>query len=95
MKNMNLLVEKNLSQSQVSNINQLDLDNDDDDSSFFYRLTKWLHLIKRWKHESLPEVCKHMHKSSLNSKKNRVLYFYTLLRLLYTNINIHNCLKAY
>lgn len=99
---MNLLVEKNLSISQSSKINQVDSDDDDDDEdhddktdTFFYRFTRWLQLIKRWKHKSIPEVCKHIHKSSLNSKKKHSLIFFYFLVVMCTNTHIDNCLKAY
>jgi hypothetical protein len=67
---MNTLVDKNISQSQISNPHQVHIDdelNDDNknNTSVFYRLIRWLHLIKVWKHESVPEVCKHVHKFSL------------------------------
>ncbi len=70
---MNALIDKDISQSQLSNFHRINVDDKDsnDDhtktnNSFFYRLTGWLHLTKRWKDESMPEVCKHMYKASLS-----------------------------
>jgi hypothetical protein len=68
---MNTLINKNISQSQLSNLHRINIDDNESDvdnktnPSFLYRLTRWLHLIKRWKHESIPEVCKHMYRFSL------------------------------
>jgi len=73
---MNALIDKNISKSKLSNPHRINLDNESDDDgstnniSFFSRLAKWLHLIKRWKDESIVEVCKHMHKSSLLYKSD-------------------------
>ncbi len=66
---MNTLIDKNISQSQLSNVHRIDIDDQSNDAnkshnSFLYRLTQWLHRIKRLKHKSMPEVCKH------NEKKN-------------------------
>ncbi|CAF0731079.1 unnamed protein product [Rotaria sp. Silwood1] len=57
---MNTLVDKNISQSQLSNLDQIHIDNqlNDDNKhkdSFLPRLMQWLHLTKRWKPESTPE----------------------------------------
>ena len=63
---MNSLIDKNISPSPpILNIHRINIDEDDDDTHkngnpLLYRLTHWLHLIKRRKHESLPEVCKQM-----------------------------------
>jgi len=61
---MNTLIEKNISQSQLSNLHRINIDDNhskETNNSLFYRLAEWLHLIKRWKDESIPEVCKHVY----------------------------------
>jgi hypothetical protein len=67
---MNTLIDKNISQTQLSNLHRIDIDEESNDDkqnnkSFLSRLTHWLHLIKRWKQGPVPEVCKHMHRSLL------------------------------
>jgi hypothetical protein len=68
---MNKLIDKNISEAQLSNLHRIHIDNEsnDDDNktnkSFLFRLPRWLHLIKRWKQESVPEVCKHVDRSLL------------------------------
>jgi len=62
---MNTLIDKNISQSQLSNVHRIDIDDQSNDAnkshnSFLYRLTQWLHRIKRLKYKSMPEVCKHI-----------------------------------
>jgi hypothetical protein len=79
---MNILIDKNISQSQLSDFHRISLDDqsnhDKKNNSFFSsRFTQWLDLIKRWKHASIPEVCKHTHRSLLlsNSEKKQGLIF--------------------
>jgi len=67
---MNALINKNISRSELPNVHRIDIDDQSNDdnknhSSFLYRWTRWLDRIKLWKHESIPEVRKYMHKSSL------------------------------
>jgi hypothetical protein len=62
---MNALIDRNIYKSQLPNVHRIDIDDQSNDdnkshSSFLYRLTRWLHRIKLWKHESIPEVCKHI-----------------------------------
>ncbi len=98
---MNSLIDKNISQSQLSNLHRINIDDDDDDishddnknnNSYFQRLTRWLHLINRWKHESIPEVCKHVWIFFIvefrRVRKTRSCIS-TLSRALCTNIHIH------
>jgi hypothetical protein len=57
---MNILIDKNISQSQLSNFHR-DEHSNETNNSLFYRVAEWLHLIKRWKDQSIPEVCKHVY----------------------------------
>ena len=75
---MNTLIDKNISSTQLSNLHRININNDDlneenerSNKSIFRRLAEWLHLIKRWKDESIPEVCKHMYRSSLLSNSEQ------------------------
>jgi hypothetical protein len=56
---MNTLIDKNISQSQLSDPPRIHINEQSNNSSLLYRFTRWLHLIKRWNHESIPEVCMH------------------------------------
>ena len=67
---MNKLIDKDISEAQLSNLHRINIDNESNDdnktnNSFLFRLPRWLQLIKRWKQESVPEVCKHVDKSLL------------------------------
>ncbi len=87
---MNTLIDKNISQSQLSNFDQVE-HVDETDNSVFYRLAKWLHLIKQWKDRSIPEVCKHMQLIvEFQAVRKTESYISTLLRVF--SLNIHNYL---
>lgn len=62
---MNVLVDTNISQSQLlnahphDNVDQSDNGNENN-NSILHRIVQWFHLAKRWKEKSpLSEVCKY------------------------------------
>ena len=88
---MNTLIDKNISQSQLSNLGQVEHANETNDS-VFYRMAKWLRLIKRWEDRSIPEVCKHMYLIvEFHAVRKTESHISTHLRVF--SLNIHNYLR--
>ncbi|CAF1455087.1 unnamed protein product [Rotaria sordida] len=81
---MNTLIDKNISQSQLSNLHQIHIDNQLSDDSkhtktLLPRFMQWLHLIKRQKPESTSEgrivFGTNVNNNNNNNKKNNEIMY--------------------